>query len=107
MSIVRIPISADSPAFKFQVDLEGTTYTLAFSFNSRMERWTMDILDQAGNAIRTGIKVISTWAVNRQYAIDAVPPGAMCFVDLADEDKPASFDDLGSRVVLMYEESDG
>jgi hypothetical protein len=54
MAILEIPLRNDVPAYTFQIELEGVTYTLTVSFNARMNRWTMDVADSNGDLESTG-----------------------------------------------------
>lgn len=107
MASLLIPITTEDPSFKFSIDLEGVTYVLSFSYNSRMDRWTMSILDQNGVALRSGIKLITGWNLKRQYVQSVLPPGGFAVIDLANETKNPNFDDFGQRTLLYYEESNG
>lgn len=107
MALFELPIRSDVPSYEFRVELEAVVYTLAFNWNDRMARWTMDIRDRDGLPIVTGIKLITGWLLTRQYKEESLPPGDFLMFDTGGEDKVADQHDLGERVVLSYQESTG
>lgn len=105
--ILQIPVRSDIPAYEFQITLEGTPYRLAFRFNGRSQRWIMDIKDQAGASILSGIMILVGSDLTSRFRSISGPPGRFFAVDSSNQNLPPLEADLGNRVLLYYEEADG
>lgn len=103
--IFQIPVRNDLPAYDFDIELEGTTYNLQFTFNSRMNSWFMSISDVNGNPILQGVRLFTAWVPLHQYANELLPPGQFVIIDTAGEDKDPDLDNFGDRVQMFYQES--
>ncbi len=101
----EIPVRSDFPAFSFQIDLEEIPFTLTFQFNDRIERWVMDIGDEEGVDILTGIPVHTGVPLIDEFVKDKLPPGEFIAVDETGMDRDAGRNDLGNEVKLLYVES--
>ena len=104
MSLQEIPLRADSPAFKFQITLDAVEYTLQFSWNSRMARWFFDISTSDGTAIVMGQPVLVNFALMLRFKDTALPQGRLYFYDTSGAALDPDRFDLGSRVVMYYED---
>jgi hypothetical protein len=104
MALQEIPLRSDSPAFKFQVTLDTVEYTLQFSWNSRMSRWFFDILTSDGTAILMGQPVLVNFALIARFKDVLLPPGRIYFYDTSGLATDPDRFDLGSRVVMYYED---
>lgn len=106
MATLIIPVRADLPAYKFQIDLEAKLYTFKFRYNERMDRWVMDIADENENALLSGIAILTDWDLIGRFKNDALPPGTFLAMDESGERKYAAREDLGNDIKLFYIESD-
>lgn len=106
MAYIRIPVRSDFKAYRFQVELESTIYTLDFGFNSRSNLWYMSIYDQAGENLVVGdIPIQVNAPLTDQYVAEGLPPGRFIAIDETGKGKDPGVLDLGNRVKLIYEES--
>ena len=60
MATVQIPVTKD-PNSEVTVNLSGVNYTLRFRWNTRSEAFYMDVLDEDGDILAAGRKVIVGW----------------------------------------------
>lgn len=100
-----MPVRSDIPAYKFQIDLEGTLYTFTFRYNSRMSRWIMDIADENETTILLGVPVLTEFSLIERFKDDRLPPGAFLALDESGNQKQPAREDLGNDVKLFYIES--
>ena len=105
MAVIELPLRSDFKSYQFQADLEGTTYTFRFRFNSRIQNWVMDIADAADNDILNGVVVLTNVPLTDQYVKEGLPPGRFIAIDESGEDKDAGESDLGNDVKVVYEEA--
>lgn len=105
--MVVIPVFQNVSS-KFEIDIElepSTIYRLYFRFSGRENAWYMDIGDQDGVTIITGLKLVPNYSLLKQYiAVTNIPPGEFFLTDL-DEDPatgPLDYDTFGERYQLLY-----
>jgi len=100
MAYFQIPTQTDSDNYEFQLSLEGSAYTFIFVWNYRESCWEISIADIAyGIAIRIGVDVLAS------IPIIGKPPGRLVAGDTSGQGLDPGLEDLGGRVVLLYEES--
>lgn len=99
---ITIPLRNDLPRFDFQIDLEGTTYTLDFVWNFRGEYWSMSLLDADGLPLVYGIAFLIGTALGKRHPGEGMPPGILEVLDTSGQQRDAGLNDLGSRVILLY-----
>lgn len=105
MSIVGIPVRSDIPCYDYQINLEGSVYTLSFCYNDRNGFWYMDIADQNGTLILSGIKLVGGVLLNSQYPNISLPPGDFFIYDSTSKNTDPSKYTLGKVHKLFYRES--
>lgn len=105
MAMLQLPVRNDFPAYEFQVELEGRIYILGFRFNTRANRWFMDIKDQSQTPIIMGILVQQGVPLTRYYVREALPPGNFWAIDQTGEAKEPDRENFGVDLILIYEES--
>jgi hypothetical protein len=106
MAIRELPLRSDIAAYSFRVDLEGTFYTFAFAWNSRIEGWFFDIRLEDETPIIVGQPVLVNYALAERFKDERLPQGKLFFFDTSNKSLDPNRDDLGSRVLLFYEDSE-
>lgn len=104
MATRRIPIRADLLAFTFNIVLDDVSVIFNFRWNSRMERWIMDLLDPASDPILMGIPVLEDTSMIDRYIDDRIPPGILLALDTTKSGNQPDLDNFGEDVILQYEE---
>ncbi len=105
MATLEIPVRNDSPAYRFQLPLEGRIYFFEFRFNTRMGRWVMDIENEAQLALILGIPVFAGVSLLDGFTSDTLPPGVFVAIDMAGKDRHPDRETFGADVKLYYQES--
>ena len=100
--IVQIPTSQTLASYVQKTSLDGQTYTLEFRWNAREEFWYMNLLTADEDPIAMGIKLVSDWSLLRRVTDPRKPPGALMAIDTTTSGVDAGFDELGTRVMLLY-----
>jgi hypothetical protein len=102
MTFFQIPARNDLPWYQFKITLSGVIYTLVFRYNTRMQRWILDIADPAGNQIITGLVLLIERLVTSQYVTLALPPGPLFALDDTNQDAQPTLFSFGIDHTLAY-----
>lgn len=105
MALLEIPLETDVSFYRYKIDLDDVTYTLEFRYNTRMKRWTMNILDEDETMVLSGIACNVGSLLNYKYADDNLPEGFMFFVDFTNGTLDPSRTSFGVDVQLFYDEA--
>ena len=92
--------------------LDGRAYIPPFLHNQRLGRWFLDIADQDGVAIGSGLRLVANYPVIRKLTDARRPPGEIYAIDLEgggdDTDalgaiaRDPGLGELGARFTLLY-----
>ena len=107
MATLSLPTPADLGAFFYRVSLDLGAFTLDFQLNEREDAWYFDVIDDAGNPIREGVKVVTGWDLLLRVALDGRPTGRFIAIDTELLDRDPTAENFGGTVKLLYEESTG
>lgn len=106
MSIFPTPPSG-SFGFTFRLALDGTFYRFQYKWNLRDTSWYLDIGNDAGEATARNMRMVigeDILAPHQSQGSDSVPQGVLSVVDTTNQGIEAARDELGARVLVMYEE---
>ena len=104
MALIQLPLRSDVPAFTFQTDLDGTTYSFKFRYNSRMDRWAFDILTANNDPIIEGVLVVTGTLLLERFSDPRLPQGDMFVLNKEDENVSPGRNDLQKNVFILYDE---
>lgn len=105
MALRELPVQ-DLVAYEMKVDLDNIPYSFVFTFNDRVKTWTFSIFDDAGTELISGIPVFVNALLLENYQHDdRLPQGNLFAVNLVDDASPPNEDNLGTDVVIFYEDA--
>lgn len=104
MAFVSVDVSSSSSADYWMqyTQIDGREYLFTFYWNDRASAWYMDVADQDGVPIGSGIKLVCGVALMRAIVDDRKWPGALFCLPSTQDDSDPGHDDLGTRVLLVY-----
>lgn len=105
MATLLIPTVLDAEYWTQKTRLDGRDYLLRFSYNQRLDRYFLDLLDDEETPLVQGIRLVTNWPLLRHYRWDErVPPGELMAISLQTDVTPPRFGELGEgrRVELTY-----
>ena len=105
-SIIDIINAEELGAVKFSVTLDGTDFQLEFRHNSRDANWYMDLLNVAGDVIRSGIRCVINFPLIRLVREETRPLGELFCLDTRLIPNDPLLDDLGVNGIISYVDSD-
>lgn len=76
-----VPARNDLTWYSYQTTLSGVIFNLEFKYNTRMQRWALDINDSNGNLILAGIPLLILRNLTGQYVTLALPEGPLFVTD--------------------------
>jgi hypothetical protein len=105
MALVKLPVNSDRLRYSFDVALEGASYTLQIQWIERESAWYFDLLAGDGTELAMGRKLVCNIDLLRELVGETLPPGQLMALDTSGAGTPPGRLDLGSRVVLLYNEA--
>ena len=85
--------------------IAGREYTLGFRWNARAMAWYLDIGDQDGLPIVSGVRLVCGIPLAREVVGDSrMWPGTLMCVSTTQDGTDPGISDLGTRVVLIYDD---
>lgn len=102
MAVTTLPTSTTDANYRFDVDLDGVVYRLAFKFNSRDDSWYVSIFDESDKLLRAGIRIVNETPLLWRWAEAVRPAGELIAVPQGAQTVPAELNQLGSEVLLTY-----
>lgn len=85
------------------ITLDGETFTIQISYNNRDTYWYLDLLDSAGEIIRTGIKMVQSWPLLLSLVTAARPDGELLLLRLDGQKLHVTKRDLSVNADLIYQ----
>lgn len=104
MSLLSLPIDQTDAFFGFSCELDGIAYSFSFRWNQRIGAWFMTVGDGEGTDIVSGVRIVLSLDLLAHYNNVLLPPGRMYAFDTTGSNVDAGFEDLGRRVVVLYDE---
>lgn len=98
----RLPLRPSIGQYEFTTVLGGLPFLIGVRWNARAAKWIMDIYTVTREPIRVGIAIVLGAWLGRRCVDERFPPGIMIASDTTGEDVDATFDDLGTRVVVDF-----
>lgn len=103
MAVTVVDTSQQLFDYRQRVAFDGTTFELRFRWNTRMQAWFMDVLDEDRNTVVYARRCIIEWTMLRQSRhVDGAPAGELINIDTTQRDVPPTLEDFGTRVLMMY-----
>lgn len=100
--MIEVPVRNDLSWYSELVDLAGVIYLLTFAWNTRDERWYMDIAQEDGTTLINGIPLVVDFPLLSRFASNLLPAGMLMAVDNTGGGEEAEDEDLGDRVKLIF-----
>lgn len=100
----EIPIPSHNAKWSETVTMDGTVYRLTFNWNTRIQAWYMQIAEQDGSPIVSGIKLLPMISLLQRHKDARLPPGVLFSYDVIEAGTAAapSKSQLGSKMKLFY-----
>lgn len=65
---VELPLK-DSPFYTYSISLENDSYQLQFTYNEKMQLYTMSISDASANLLISSVAVVPNYPITADYII--------------------------------------
>lgn len=100
--MVEIPIHSNKSHYTFDTVIEDKELSFKLRFNTRMNRWIMDILDIAQDPIFTGIPVHINLDLLGNFYDKRFPKGMLIAKNFTDKNVEPTRENLGTDVKLFF-----
>lgn len=97
-----LPFVPGDANYRFSTTLNDVDYTFDVRWNERDEAWYFDMLDASGEPIVLGVKIVLGAYLGRQSAHPFFKTNVIAAIDTTLEERDATFDDLGVRVLVQH-----
>jgi hypothetical protein len=104
MAQTILPLDSLDSQYSVDVSLSLISYRLSLYWNERGQFWTLDIADTNEVIIAASIKLVADWELLGNLTQDGLPPGKLLCVDMSGASLDPGPDDLGTRVILVYDD---
>ena len=91
----------DAYAFRYKVQLGGSSFVLRFTWVERANSWYMDVGLEDGTWLRTGVRIVVGFPLFRNSVDDRLPTGVF-WAYTPDGREIEKREDLGGRVKLLF-----
>lgn len=99
---LELPLAPTFSNYRFASTIEGTPYLFDVRWNTRDAAWYMDVLEVDQTPIQHGIKLVLGAYLGRRSNHRLFLNGVFVMVDTSGARRDATYDDLGTRVILEY-----
>ena len=97
-----LPFVPSIAHYDFSTVLDGTPFKFEVRWNGRDGAWYMDLLDEEGVGIVAGVKIVLGALLGGRIVDQRFPRGVFQADDTSGEGREAAFDDLGTRVRVLF-----
>lgn len=104
--LMCIPISSAQSSFKLRAELDDKEYVLQFSWNTRLGRWFVSLMDSVENPLIMGIMLVTNTPLFNRFRGEQYPQGTMILYNAAGQSYEAGRNDLGNTHYLVYKTYD-
>jgi hypothetical protein len=105
--VILIDTDTDALQFDQLTQLEGFEYLLQFMWNDQDLGWYMNLGDQDGNQIASGVRLVCGVSLFRKFTDPRLPPGVFTVENFSGTDADiAAPSDLQGNFSLVYITSD-
>jgi hypothetical protein len=102
-----LPLTPATPEYRLATVLDEVSYVFDVRWNRRDQCWYLDAYEEDGEtAIFHGVKVVLGARLGRMHRHPLLSQGALIAYDTSGQLEDATFDDLGSRVLVVYVPND-
>lgn len=102
MVFLIVPARNDLPSYRFKINLSGAIFTLRLRYNSRMDRWILDIADPTNNDILNGLPILVERDLAGRFVISGLPLGTFFATDDTGEGSQPTRYSFGTTHTLYY-----
>jgi hypothetical protein len=98
-----LPLIPSVTEYTFDTVLDDLPYFFRVYWNDRDEAWYLDVYDGGDRTpVAYGIKVVLGTNLGRTHDHPLTRQGLLVAIDRSGENRDATFDDLGDRVIVMH-----
>lgn len=100
--LIQIPVTNASASHKFICKIDDKVFTLRIRWNTRFERWMMDIMSEDETPILMGTPLhIDSDLIGRFRSL-SLPQGLMILFDTTEKIIEADRQALGDKALLLF-----
>jgi len=98
--LLEIPTNAELDDYQFSIAIDGVIYFFYISYNYRISRYTLSILDSLRQPLVNGIPILTNVTLTDNFKYLEIPKDEI--IPLSFDSENAEYQDLGDKVRLYY-----
>jgi len=106
MAALELAIETEFQRYQYSVTLDGVVFQLVWVWSERAQQWFVDLLDSDGNAIRSGLAVVTGFPLFSLLAESSRPLGEMVITQVSSPKREPAETDLGDSHAIVYLDAD-
>ena len=103
----RIPMPKDKGRFRQVSIVDGTPHEFEFNWNTREDRWYLNLYTLDGTLVMAGIKLVSNYLLTYRYTYDGRPAAEFMVADMTGNDNDATLENFDREVIFTIVYDDG
>jgi hypothetical protein len=80
-SLTAMPLDQPYPWYRFTMVLSQVTYTFEVYYNTRADRWRLNIMDVTGASLLMGVPLLIERDLTGNFKHLSIPPGLFLVID--------------------------
>lgn len=100
--MIALPFIPSVPVYSFSTSINGASFNFDVRWNTRDAAWYFDVSTEEGVVLRQGVKIVLGAYLGRVSDSDLFTQGVFVARDTSGQGLDATFDDLGTRVEVLY-----
>jgi hypothetical protein len=99
---LKLPFVGSILNYTFSTTIAGASYRFDVHFNERDEAWRFSLFEADSKPIIYGVKIVLGAFLGRKSRHRLFADGVFVAMDLSGKSREATFEDLGTRVVVQW-----
>lgn len=101
MPVFRIPLETSPDIYRFRIAIDNVTYNFRVSWNTRDERWLLNVYD-INDVQLLSTPLVVNYPLTDLFKLESLPNKPLIFVNLVNNEE-CEKGDIGAGCVLLVE----
>lgn len=103
--MIVLPINSTNTHYEFTTTISDIVLDIRIDYNSRADTWYIEIYDEFGVILMGSRALVLGYNIFNNIDLESLPEGTLFTINLFNQYVDATVDDLGSDVIIMFDEA--